>query len=293
MDGNDVEASRYTEPMASRPPSLSRSLWPEFDRASHAAPPGRVARHASSVMGSDPRHIHTSDSIGTSNAGWAAGELPEAAGDDATLRYTARESGRVVLPADAFGPAPGAAMAPGAAHDDDRIDDFHSLPQPRIVLMSTAPLTRGVATAASMAAAANRSHLYKCYRPRCGGVRFAVVDAAGMLCPSIGPLDCPLCQSSLHVLEPPAQVPLRRNLATRRGARARASEANQRAKPESAIATAAVVASNPECAICKEALRVGDRVREMGQCRHTFHPRCIVAWLDVANTCPMCRKPEC
>ncbi|KAJ8750710.1 hypothetical protein K2173_015891 [Erythroxylum novogranatense] len=43
-----------------------------------------------------------------------------------------------------------------------------------------------------------------------------------------------------------------------------------------------------ECAICKENLVVDDKMQEL-PCKHTFHPPCLKPWLDVHNSCPICR----
>jgi len=43
------------------------------------------------------------------------------------------------------------------------------------------------------------------------------------------------------------------------------------------------------CAVCQEALREGEQVKVL-PCKHVFHPGCIDPWLNVKNTCPVCRQ---
>ncbi|XAR51142.1 hypothetical protein NMG60_11005691 [Bertholletia excelsa] len=47
------------------------------------------------------------------------------------------------------------------------------------------------------------------------------------------------------------------------------------------------------CAVCLRRMRRRDPVRQLGNCRHAFHRRCIDRWLDhdVYATCPLCRAP--
>ncbi|CAN7986388.1 unnamed protein product [Ixodes hexagonus] len=44
-----------------------------------------------------------------------------------------------------------------------------------------------------------------------------------------------------------------------------------------------------QCTVCMEEFRVGDQVKRL-TCLHHFHPDCIVPWLELHGTCPICRK---
>ncbi|EAZ43144.1 hypothetical protein OsJ_27734 [Oryza sativa Japonica Group] len=43
-----------------------------------------------------------------------------------------------------------------------------------------------------------------------------------------------------------------------------------------------------ECAVCRDGVAAGERVKRL-PCSHGYHEECIMPWLDVRNSCPLCR----
>ncbi|CAM0958463.1 unnamed protein product [Alopecurus aequalis] len=66
-----------------------------------------------------------------------------------------------------------------------------------------------------------------------------------------------------------------------------ASKAAVESMPTVAIA-AAHVGADCHCAVCKEAFELGAEAREM-PCGHIYHEDCILPWLQLRNSCPVCR----
>ncbi|XP_015952231.1 E3 ubiquitin-protein ligase RDUF1-like [Arachis duranensis] len=66
-----------------------------------------------------------------------------------------------------------------------------------------------------------------------------------------------------------------------------ASKAAIESMPAVEIAEAHVRAE-AHCAVCKEAFELRAEAREL-PCKHIYHTDCIVPWLSIRNSCPVCR----
>ncbi|KAM0013136.1 putative transcription factor C2H2 family [Helianthus debilis subsp. tardiflorus] len=66
-----------------------------------------------------------------------------------------------------------------------------------------------------------------------------------------------------------------------------ASKAAIEAMPTIEIEESHVVVES-YCAVCKEPFELGSEAKEM-PCEHLYHPDCILPWLALRNSCPVCR----
>ena len=49
-----------------------------------------------------------------------------------------------------------------------------------------------------------------------------------------------------------------------------------------------VLAEKPTCAICHDDYKVGESLRCLPGCEHTYHANCIGHWLRIKAACPLC-----
>lgn len=67
-----------------------------------------------------------------------------------------------------------------------------------------------------------------------------------------------------------------------------ASKASVDAMPTFTMSKQSLEAEDVHCAVCKEIFEIGGQVREM-PCKHIYHSDCILPWLALHSSCPICR----
>ncbi|KAL2334366.1 hypothetical protein Fmac_015579 [Flemingia macrophylla] len=58
--------------------------------------------------------------------------------------------------------------------------------------------------------------------------------------------------------------------------------------PDVAVTDELLASDSAQCAVCKETFELGETAKQM-PCRHIYHPDCILPWLELHNSCPVCR----
>ena len=46
-----------------------------------------------------------------------------------------------------------------------------------------------------------------------------------------------------------------------------------------------------QCSVCLTDFEIGDEIIRHPHCSHIFHPSCIRNWLELHDSCPICRTP--
>lgn len=49
--------------------------------------------------------------------------------------------------------------------------------------------------------------------------------------------------------------------------------------------------ANLQCSVCWDDFKLDEDVRQL-KCEHIFHEACIIPWLELHNTCPVCRQEQ-
>ncbi|KAL5213426.1 hypothetical protein ABZP36_024273 [Zizania latifolia] len=58
--------------------------------------------------------------------------------------------------------------------------------------------------------------------------------------------------------------------------------------PTVVVAEADAARGDTQCAVCKDGIKSAERARRL-PCAHLYHDGCILPWLAIRNTCPLCR----
>lgn len=67
-----------------------------------------------------------------------------------------------------------------------------------------------------------------------------------------------------------------------------ASKSAIEALPSIKINEAMMSSDSSQCAVCKDSFELNEEARQM-PCKHIYHPDCIMPWLELHNSCPVCR----
>ncbi|KAJ4961820.1 hypothetical protein NE237_021730 [Protea cynaroides] len=67
-----------------------------------------------------------------------------------------------------------------------------------------------------------------------------------------------------------------------------ASKSAVEALPNIAISEELLASDSSQCAVCKDTFELGTEAKQM-PCKHIYHSDCILPWLELHNSCPVCR----
>lgn len=67
-----------------------------------------------------------------------------------------------------------------------------------------------------------------------------------------------------------------------------ASKSAIQALPNIKITHQLLASDSSQCAVCKDTFELGQEAKQM-PCKHIYHSNCIMPWLEMHNSCPVCR----
>ncbi|GMH16094.1 hypothetical protein Nepgr_017935 [Nepenthes gracilis] len=67
-----------------------------------------------------------------------------------------------------------------------------------------------------------------------------------------------------------------------------ASKSAVEALPSINVTEELLESDSSQCVVCKDEFHLGVEIKQM-PCKHVYHPHCILPWLRLHNTCPVCR----
>ncbi|KAM6542246.1 hypothetical protein CsatB_006693 [Cannabis sativa] len=67
-----------------------------------------------------------------------------------------------------------------------------------------------------------------------------------------------------------------------------ASKSAVEALPNIKITEEMLASDNSQCAVCKDTFELGEEAKQI-PCKHIYHSDCILPWLELHNSCPVCR----
>ncbi|EXC35976.1 E3 ubiquitin-protein ligase RING1 [Morus notabilis] len=67
-----------------------------------------------------------------------------------------------------------------------------------------------------------------------------------------------------------------------------ASKSAMEGLPSVKITEELLASDSSQCAVCKDTFELGEEAKQM-PCKHIYHSECILPWLELHNSCPVCR----